>query len=874
MCRPLTLLVLTPSIGGFYFGEVLAGIGREVTAAHGRVVLLQTDSALGSAPITTPVGWSEIDGVIAVTTAAPADYLQRLRDAGTPVVLVSARFADFAAPTAAPDNDGGTTAAVEHLIEHGHTRIGFVGNFAQTDVQDRWGAYVATLAAHGISADPALRFVITDNEYDGGMSAATALTSMAEPPTAVMVATDRNALGLMRAVRAVGWRVPEDLAIFGFDNIEAGALSTPPLSSVDQRFDDVGALAARLVIAQLTGHEVTPTTHALARADLALRASCGCVEAKQGRPVEDPAAARRSLLEAVQAVLRTGDARRDTATAVSVEAALQGIDDLLDTEEPSRADTVAAVRALRELTAQPDRMRAITRRVLRYVRTTSERRTLTGHDGLVFLKRVERLRADLWQLQAAALHRQAELTEAALEEQLRVDVQISGADGSDPCRLGWLAGTHVRAGVLALWEGRSPGHLLRITGTYDADAVLADLPDGAVAAEAFPPASLIDAAQLSNRRACIVVPVTSDHHEWGLLAVVGEVRSTSTLEPYRHWAAQLSSHLDQKAMQEALRVNEERYALASQATNDGLWEWNAGTDEAFMSERCCALLGLGTDEDGRPMSAWQAQVHPDDLELLQKYLQEVLSGRLRTVTCDFRVRDIVDGYRWLTCNAIGVASRGGGPAHRVVGSLSDVHEQRCLEEQLRENALHDALTGLPNRRLFLSALDRAIEMWRRSSTPFAVIFLDLDRFKCVNDSLGHPAGDDVLIKASERIAREVRSVDVAGRFGGDEFAVLLHDVEAPAILEVAHRIQSSLAQPIDVDGHPVTISASLGIATSASNYRDGEDVLRDADLAMYHAKDLRRGTISFFDSSMRRASEPTVATPTHSPVRKPSRQLA
>lgn len=853
MCRPLTLLVLTPSIGGFYFGEVLAGIGREVTAAHGRLVLLQTDSALGTAPVTTPVSWSQIDGAVAVTTAASAGYLQRLRDTGTPVALVSARFADFAAPTAAPDNYGGTAAAVEHLIEHGHTRVGFVGNFAQSDVHDRWLAYVATLQAHGIDADPTLRFEIADNEYDGGETAAAQLTSSPDPPTAVMVATDRNALGLMRAVREAGWRIPDDLAIIGFDNIEAGALSTPPLSSVDQRFDDVGALAARLVLAQLTGHEVTPTTHTLARTDLALRGSCGCSTEQETSAAGGHAIARRSVLDALQSDLRTGDVDRDSAMAASAEAAVSDIDALLALATP--ADSAAAMRAVRDLTGQPDRLRSITRHIIRYVRTAGGASELTSHDRVAFLERIERLTADLWQLQAAALHRQAELTETALEEQLRVDVQLGGTDGTDPCRLGWLAGTHVRAGILALWEeDHSPARRLRITGTFDADGVLSNLPDGAVTPEEFPPAALIDAASLPDRRACVVVPVDSDRREWGLLAVVGEIRSASTLEPYRHWAAQLSSHLDQQAMQEALRVNEERYALASQATNDGLWEWNVGTDDAFMSERCCALLGLGADDDGHRISAWQARVHAEDRDLLQQYLREVGSGLPRNGSCEFRVRDAEDGYRWLACKAISVTSRGGEAAARVVGSLSDVHEQRCLEEQLRENALHDALTGLPNRRLFLSALDRAIEMWRRSQTPFAVIFLDLDRFKGVNDTLGHPAGDGVLIKASQRIAREVRAVDIAGRFGGDEFAVLLHNVDAAAILEVAHRIQASLEQPIDVAGHPVKISASLGIATSTSDYRDGEDVLRDADLAMYHAKEFRRGTISFFDSSMRRAS--------------------
>jgi len=141
--RPVTVLVLTPSIGGFYFGELLAGLGREVTGSGGRLVLVQTldhgtrnNEASEPSDFATRVAWAEADGVVSITSAAGGPYLQQFRDAGKPVVLVSTRLLDFEAPVALPDNHGGTFAAVEHLIEHGHTRIGFVGNLGQADVRD------------------------------------------------------------------------------------------------------------------------------------------------------------------------------------------------------------------------------------------------------------------------------------------------------------------------------------------------------------------------------------------------------------------------------------------------------------------------------------------------------------------------------------------------------------------------------------------------------------------------------------------------------------------------------------------------------------------------------------------------------------------
>ena len=168
---------------------------------------------------------------------------------------------------------------------------------------------------------------------------------------------------------------------------------------------------------------------------------------------------------------------------------------------------------------------------------------------------------------------------------------------------------------------------------------------------------------------------------------------------------------------------------------------------------------------------------------------------------------------------------------------------------MRQNALFDALTGLPNRRLFLSRLEHAVAGWQRSQTPFAVIFLDLDGFKAINDSLGHQMGDRVLTAIGSRIQGELRGVDTGARFGGDEFAILAHADQDDA-LSLARRVQSALAQVIHLDNHKFAIGASIGVATSAIGYSCAEDVLRDADTAMYRAKENNRGTVAFFDSAM------------------------
>ena len=192
MTRPITVLVLTPSLGGSFFGDLFAGIGREVAGAGGRLLVVETlqaaaprDEAGEEGDFATHVGWAQVDGVVSITTAVGSSYLQRLRDADKPVVLVSStQMADFQAPVARPNNRLGTIAAVEHLIEHGHTRIGFVGNLAQQDIRDRFAAYQHVLEAHGLESGPALMFAAPENAETGGCVAAHRILDSPHRPTA------------------------------------------------------------------------------------------------------------------------------------------------------------------------------------------------------------------------------------------------------------------------------------------------------------------------------------------------------------------------------------------------------------------------------------------------------------------------------------------------------------------------------------------------------------------------------------------------------------------------------------------------------------------------------------------------------------------
>ena len=302
---------------------------------------------------------------------------------------------------------------------------------------------------------------------------------------------------------------------------------------------------------------------------------------------------------------------------------------------------------------------------------------------------------------------------------------------------------------------------------------------------------------------------------------------------------------------QALRESEERYALAARGSNDGLWDWDLARGAVYYSARWKGMLGYGGGEVGTVLEDWLGRVHPEDVERVRRELDDHLSSASDHFESEHRLLHRDGSYRWVLCR--GVAERDGrGQATRMAGSLTDISDRKWAEERLVHDALHDTLTGLPNRALFTTLLDRAvIRLKRRRDTRFAVLFLDVDRFKNVNDSLGHMVGDQLLIEVARRLGACVRPEDTVARLGGDEFTILLEDIHDSAdAIQVAERIQAEFISPVLVGSHEVFTSASIGIALSDTHYLRPEEVLRDADTAMYRAKSRGRARHEVFDADM------------------------
>jgi diguanylate cyclase (GGDEF)-like protein/PAS domain S-box-containing protein len=308
---------------------------------------------------------------------------------------------------------------------------------------------------------------------------------------------------------------------------------------------------------------------------------------------------------------------------------------------------------------------------------------------------------------------------------------------------------------------------------------------------------------------------------------------------------------ERKTAEEALRVSEERYALAARGANDGMWDWDLRNNAIFYSIRWKSMLGYGEQEIGDRPEEWLGRIHPDDRDEVEARIAAHLNGRNAHFEGEYRMMHKDGAYRWAISRGLAVRIQD-GQAYRMAGSQTDITARKNAEEQLLYDAFHDALTGLPNRALFMDRLQHVISAsQRRAGSLYAVLFLDMDRFKIINDSLGHSVGDQLLIAVGRKLVDCIRPGDTVARLGGDEFAVLLEDVsELAHAIDVAERVHKKLVAPLDIKGNEIFTSVSIGIAVGEDRYERPEQVLRDADIAMYEAKARGNSRYEVFDTTM------------------------
>lgn len=756
-----TIGVLCPVVGGYYFGRVLAGMARVVRAAGHRMVAVQTypaDVDRDEFPVPpyrrAAPGLDVYDGLVVVTTALPDEELHRLDATGVPMVTLGVPPDDLRAPAVSPDNAGGVRAAVDHLVEHGHHSIGFLGNTDQRDIAERYAAFRDALAAHGLEHRPEHVYRTRDNQEAAAETVGRRLLEQGLSTTATLAATDRNAIGFLRGLHGADPDRGAGQAVIGFDNADVGARTWPRLTSVDPLHDAVGELAATLVLARLRGEDLEGV-HRLETAALVRRESCGCARGTRSTVVTAGSTAPQDP-DPLGAVARVVFARAEGmhsrgATDAWLALTRQLVEASVATGQQPPA---AALRALGDRTASlrpgpgaleqlvpalhAEGVRVRERLAARSARAADgDAPTLPGLAPGAADAVEEALFQIIVALSRGCAHgdlARAGRLEQDLVDQNLVDLELMRADGESLRRLEWMPRARISTAALALWEDdpdRPAERVLRIVGARGAAGE--HLVGQSVVPQEFPPSGLTDPRSLT-----VVVPVAFGRVDRGLLAVGGLVdsRATSTRARYNHWAAMLAVALEaeeslaaleaqrrrlaeeaerERALAHDVAAGEERSALVSIASHDGTWDWDVDAGTVRYSQAWARLLGEDRASLADDPREWLSRVHPDDLRRVHAAVAAQLSGTREPLDVEHRVRAADGTYLPVRCRAVTVHDAGDRPV-RLVGSMAVVaeppHEQH-RDAVPDERPFVDGATGLVSHGLFVDRLDRAIRRRRR-----------------------------------------------------------------------------------------------------------------------------------------------------------------
>ncbi len=578
--------LITTFISGRFFEQIMSGVQQ--VAWQNQVDILVIHSTPEHVAL-TQVGQQQVDGWLVLTYTRGLDLLAQQ---GKPIVTISCRIPGQTFPAVFPDNRQGTESIMAHLLAEGHKRIAFVGDTSIGDIQERYITYHDVLKRNNIPIDPGLVLITDSPLADQGTLAARRLMASRLPFTAAVAGNDWTAIGLMREFQEHGYRIPQDIAIVGFDDIPEAQITKPPLSTVRQRSDELGATAARLLLAQIAGQPAGPSVDAIPTTFVE-RESSGSNPLTRISQWKDPEIAagpswQASLAKELVSVLLPALPLESNPSPAQVWPEVDKLVQVLVTTvngtELQKTDSSllqAIFSSLPMLNASPE----ILVKMLRVLETAGMKLIEEHPEPLPARERLQALRDQLFIEIMRSYRRRQNNSQRTLSEILQSQYTISQLlIQSPPQQVDWIKETPMYSGCLGLWSpsGSDQSPVMSIAGCYQREGGIPLRVGTSFSAPQFPPLGMLpSSAQKKGITTCLVLPVRTADHDWGMLAVSGPLISNdpwledNTISTLEICCGFLGLALEREVLQESLRHASENeqlltdrvYDLTSQLSN-------------------------------------------------------------------------------------------------------------------------------------------------------------------------------------------------------------------------------------------------------------------------------------------------------------------
>jgi len=769
-----------------------------------------------------------------------------------PMVCIGSQWEDC--PVIKPDVESGMYKVLVHLIEtHGCRRIAYINSSGMTEQSNmRFRVYLEVLKKYNLPFDPKL--VVP--AHLGRMDGFEAVLKLLDQPDcqfdALISFNDLMALGAIEGLDQRGYRVPEDILVVGFNGSPESAFAIPPLTTLNEDAYEQGRQAAAMVISIIQGKSI-PMVNKI-NTELIIRNSCGCSREinldnfdysfSYDRPSFEESFNnnRDYLLEVVSSAANV--ALLNQKCKISV----QSLEALLDSYQESFAKYSQEffLKKIKEITKiSPDNndisawfnaillLRSCTFNYLNGERDLQLYEQLWQKSTLLLIDAFEKI----------LIFKEVQRTKTVnlLQE---IGIALNSAfDLSRPMNTMFdIIG--INYCYIARFEGReAPENWCRLVLAYkDRKKVEINESECRYLSTQLLPEWLIPD---DSRYTFLVEPLHYRTETLGYMVMNLGIRDGGV---YENIMTQITSALKNDLQINMLREAEKRFSDIAFSTSDWLWEVDAQCRFTYCSDGVFKVLGYTSEEMiGRSLfdfllhteTEYQSvvcnQLMPDklpisNLENWNYHKDGHLVGLLISGTPILNEDGALLGYR---------------------GVFKDITENKQAEERIKFLAYYDILTGLPNRILFNDRLETAISQARRDKSILALMFLDLDRFKTVNDTLGHAAGDELLKKVAARLKSCIRSNDTLARLGGDEFTILLPRINSTEeVVGIAHRVLKAMNSPFDLKENQIFITTSIGVAVYPNDGADSQAILKNADKAMYRAKEQGKNRFMFLDKDI------------------------